>query len=89
MFPTVRIHSRANFKSGSSGIGFDGHILAIDKAATLGQGEVPDKAAYSHLLEFCLGSFAMAAAVADDGHSRLPKQSNGGSDALWEHPLSH
>ena len=51
------------------------------------QGEVLDKAAYSHLLEFCAGSFKMAAADADDGHFRLPKRNTGGSDAPCLGPL--
>ena len=50
------------------------------------QGKVLDKGAYSHLLEFCLGSFKMAAADADEAHSRSPKQNTGGSDALCLRP---
>ena len=46
---------RANLKGGSSGICFDGHILANDTVATLEQGEVRGKV---HLSRRC---FALTA----------------------------
>jgi len=48
----------------------------------IGQGELLDKGAYSRQLDSGSWSFKMAAADADEGHSRLPKQDTGGQDAL-------
>jgi hypothetical protein len=56
--------------------------LAIDTVVILGQGEFLDKDAYSHVSGSGLWSFITAAADADKRHSSLPRQNNGGSDAL-------
>jgi hypothetical protein len=54
----------------------------------MGQGEFFEKVAYSLLGDFGLWSVKTATADADEGHTRLPKQNTGGSDALWKLPLS-
>jgi len=58
------------------------------KKSWIGQEELLDKGAYSHLGNSRLVVISTATADADEGHSRLPKQNTGGSDALWKLPLS-
>ena len=48
----------------------------------LRQGQLPNKDAYSRLLNSRLCSWRIAAADADERRSRLPKKDTGGSDAL-------
>jgi len=48
----------------------------------MGQGEFLDKAAYSHLWDFGLWFFKVAAADAGEVHTGLSRQDTGGSDAF-------